>query len=181
MGCVGCSAPLWQGLMAGVWAGPRTTPTHSLARRSGDDAGVVGPPQMKPMPSLPNANFSWKQEASSSSSAQWALPRPWIPAVPNRQVTLMASATDGRSWALRLAISRRRVLSLRGRASLWSWGTLNLAAVHSTAATQYTEAWGREKPAVLSRLVPTPTEPPLLGPHRHLLETRIPSAPQVRV
>lgn len=99
------------------------------------------------------------------------------PAVPNCQVTLMASATDGRSWALRLAISRRRVLSLRGRASLWSWGTLNLAAIHSTAATQYTEAWGREKPAVLSGRVSVPTEPSLSGPRRHL---EAPS-PQVRV
>lgn len=53
----------------------------------------------------------------------------------------MASAAEGRSWALRLAMCRRSVLSLRGRASLRSWGTLNLAAVHRTAATQYTEAW----------------------------------------
>lgn len=62
-------------------------------------------------------------------------------------VTLMASAADGRSEAWRLAMSRRRVLSLRGRASLWSRGTLNLAAVHRTAATQYTEAWvvGRQE------------------------------------
>lgn len=56
-------------------------------------------------------------------------------------VTLMASAADGLSEAWRLAMSRRSVLSLRGRASLWSRGTLNLAAVHRTAATQYTEAW----------------------------------------
>jgi hypothetical protein len=56
-------------------------------------------------------------------------------------VTLMASATDGRSGARRLAMSRRKVLSLRGRASLCSRGTLNLAAVQRTAATQYTEAW----------------------------------------
>lgn len=66
-------------------------------------------------------------------------------------VTLMASAADGRSEAWRLAMSRRSVLSLRGRASLWSRGTLNLAAVHRTAATQYTEAWvvGRQEREVI--------------------------------
>lgn len=53
----------------------------------------------------------------------------------------MASAAEGRSWALRLAMCRRSVLSLCGKASLRSRGTLNLAAVHRTAATQYTEAW----------------------------------------
>lgn len=55
--------------------------------------------------------------------------------------TSMASAAEGRSWALRLAMCRRSVLSLCGKASLRSRGTLNLAAVHRTAATQYTEAW----------------------------------------
>lgn len=66
-------------------------------------------------------------------------------------VTLMASAADGRSEAWRLAMSRRSVLSLRGRASLWSRGMLNLAAVHRTAATQYTEAWvvGRQEREVV--------------------------------
>lgn len=54
----------------------------------------------------------------------------------------MASAADGRSWALRLAMCRRSVLSLRGRASLWSRGMLNLAAVHRIAATQYTQTPG---------------------------------------
>lgn len=64
-------------------------------------------------------------------------------------LTWMASAAEGRSWALRLAMSRRRALSLRGSASLWSRGTLNLAAAHSTAATQYTEACIEEGAATL--------------------------------
>lgn len=90
----------------------------------------------------------WLTSASASKTLLSSTLTPETMSRPDHgAVTLMASAADGRSEAWRLAMSRRSVLSLRGRASLWSRGTLNLAAVHRTAATQYTEAWvvGRQE------------------------------------
>lgn len=96
-------------------------------------------PQMNPCPSPPaTARPGDGKPRAAASSAPHQRP------APSSVGTLTASAADGRSCALRLAMCRRRVFSRRGRASLWSRGTLDLAAVQRTAATPYTEAWGRQ-------------------------------------
>lgn len=79
----------------------------------------------------------------------------------------MTSAADGRSWALHLAMSSRRALSLRGRASLRPRGMVNLAAIHRTAATQYTEAWVEEEMLAYSELPPLQAPPRAPGAHAH--------------
>lgn len=150
-GLGGCSAPLWQGPRAGGGADPRTTCAHSLARE-----GMLGWWPAKAPCHCPQRNHSMLAFPGNKKPHAAALPCGHGPGAGCSLVTLMASAADGRSWALRLAMCRRRVLSRRGRASLWSRGMLNLAAIHRTAATQYTEAWRAENPAVLSRPAGTP-------------------------
>lgn len=128
---------VWEGLARVTGSRHCPPPVHHLSTNE-----ARGPPC--PMPNFPeNRNL-----------AAWSSAEPWtVSGGPSYSVpTLMASAVCGRSWALRLAMSKRKVFSLRGRASLWFWGTLNLAAVQRTAATAYTEAWVEKSPALLSGL-----------------------------